>query len=250
MASLVTPTLDSNSPELRRFRFGCTVAHMLGITAVILVSVWMGSYGVGFEWEGSPAGMFRYHPMLMIIGMQLLMGEAALTYRMLRYTRKSISKPIHIALHSITFLCFVLALKAVFYSHNYVVPPIPNLYSLHSWVGLVIVLAFCLQYVFSFYSFFYPKVDPSLGERVMPIHRLIGKALLVASTASALMGISEYAAWNVKCWSQLCSEGMIANFTGLLLALYSAMVLYLVSNENYKREPLPEEATFRDLVSH
>uniref|UniRef100_A0A5S6QJY7 Cytochrome b561 domain-containing protein n=1 Tax=Trichuris muris TaxID=70415 RepID=A0A5S6QJY7_TRIMR len=250
MASLVTPTQNPNALPLRQFKTGCTIAHVLGLTAVILVSVWMGAYGVGFEWEGNPAGMFRYHPMLMVIGLQLLMGEAALTYRMLRYTRKSITKPIHIALHTITLVCFVLALKAVFYSHNYMLPPVANMYSLHSWVGMSVVLLFCMQYAFGFYAFFYPKVVPSTGEKMMPFHRLTGRLLLVAATANALMGISEYSAWNVKCWSQFCSEGMIANFTGVLLLLYCAVVLYLLSKDSFKREPLPEEATFRDLASH
>lgn len=67
-------------------------------------------------------------------------------YRGVRYARKKHLKVSHAALFGCVMLLAVLGLVAVFDSHNYAKPnPIPNLYSLHSWIGLAAVILFGLQ---------------------------------------------------------------------------------------------------------
>lgn len=70
---------------------------------------------------------------------------AIILYRGLRYARKRNLKLSHASLFAIVFVFIVLALVAVFDSHNYANPAIPNLYSLHSWVGLGSVILFGCQ---------------------------------------------------------------------------------------------------------
>lgn len=73
--------------------------------------------------------------------------SAILIYRGFRYARKRSLKVTHATIHALAFLFTVFGLVAVFDSHNYAVPKIPNLYSLHSWIGLCAVIMFALQYV-------------------------------------------------------------------------------------------------------
>lgn len=69
-----------------------------------------------------------------------------LIYRAQRNVRKRRLKLTHAGMMLFIVLLTVIALIAVFDSHNLASPaPIPNMYSLHSWVGLTTVILFCCQ---------------------------------------------------------------------------------------------------------
>lgn len=56
---------------------------------------------------------------------------------------KLMMKFIHAGLNLLAFIFAVISLVAVFDFHN--AAKIPNMYSLHSWLGLVAVILYCLQ---------------------------------------------------------------------------------------------------------
>ena len=78
-----------------------------------------------------------------------------LMYRMFRNERKRKLKLLHAGIMIAVFLSAVIALKAVFDSHNLNpckhpstegdICALPNLYSLHSWLGLLTVILFLFQ---------------------------------------------------------------------------------------------------------
>lgn len=90
--------------------------------------------------------------------------SAILVYRVFRHERKIITKTAHMIMNLVVFVFFVVALKAVFDSHNLRPLPIPNMYSvsyvttripisiserfflqLHSWIGMGTILLYCCQ---------------------------------------------------------------------------------------------------------
>lgn len=74
------------------------------------------------------------------------MFTAILAYRGFRQSKKINLKIAHAFGHTISFVLIIIALIAVFDSHNLAKPnPIPNMYSLHSWIGLGTVLLFSME---------------------------------------------------------------------------------------------------------
>ena len=54
--------------------------QVVGITAVILMSYWMGDLRGGFAWQDNPKYEFNWHPLLMTIGLIFLYGNGMNDY--------------------------------------------------------------------------------------------------------------------------------------------------------------------------
>lgn len=90
--------------------------------------------------------MWRAMIMQYILGIFCLLLLAILIYRGLRYARKRSLKLSHASIFATILFLMVIAGWAVFDSHALAKPyPIPHLYSLHSWIGLIAIILFMLQ---------------------------------------------------------------------------------------------------------
>ena len=208
------------------------------------MGIWTGHHLGGFAWQKNPGLEFNWHPLLMTIGMIYLYGNGMLNhmvllvafltfvswffsgilmYRMFRNERKRKLKLLHAGIMIAVFFLTVIALKAVFDSHN-LKPcakpseegdfcPIPNLYSLHSWMGLITVILFLFQVNMSFknliselqfhfwlfqwlaglVTFLFPGLASHLRSSYMPVHVFFGLMIFVSACATALLGITEKA---------------------------------------------------------
>lgn len=188
------------------------------------MGIWTGHHLGGFAWQKNPGLEFNWHPLLMTIGMIYLYGNGntnnhmvhstlkisivctfsgLLMYRMFRNERKRKLKLLHAGIMVAVFFLTVIALKAVFDSHN-LKPcakpseegdycPIPNLYSLHSWMGLITVILFLLQWLAGLITFLFPGLASHLRSSYMPIHVFFGLMIFVSACATALLGITEKA---------------------------------------------------------
>lgn len=66
-----------------------------------------------------------------------------LIYRVFRFLPKLPLKAVHAVLMLLSLLFSVVGLKSVFDSHD--IQNTPNMYSIHSWIGLIAVVLFALQ---------------------------------------------------------------------------------------------------------
>ncbi|KAH3720341.1 transmembrane ascorbate-dependent reductase CYB561-like [Dreissena polymorpha] len=221
------------------------VVQGLGLLSVILVSVWMGNYLGGFAWSEDPDRQFNYHPVFMVIGMIFLYSDSILAYRVFRNVNKLYVKILHASLHVGALIFAAVGLKAVFDFHN--AKSIPNLYSLHSWIGLSTVILFGLQWVCGFVAFLFPKLSYGLRTRYMSQHVFWGLTILAMAVGAALTGIMEKA-WFMNFakdskfkYSALPSEGVVINCLGVSIIVMAIIVFYLVTRPEYKRPRGPEE---------
>lgn len=77
-----------------------------------------------------------------------------LMYRLCRCMKSIYVKLVHMLFHACAIPCIALGFLAVFDSHNLSEPPYPNFYSLHTWLGLITMGMFGLQFVVGFFRYF------------------------------------------------------------------------------------------------
>lgn len=75
---------------------------------------------------------------------------AILLYRLCRCLKHLYAKLAHTLFHALSIPCVALGFLAVWDYHN--LEKIPNFYTLHSWMGLVTMGLFALQFVFGFFT--------------------------------------------------------------------------------------------------
>ncbi|VDM99659.1 unnamed protein product [Thelazia callipaeda] len=248
----------NDQQSTRLFNMIFAASQLFGAFAVLLVIIWISGFEDGFAWGSNPELQFHYHPTFMVMGIIFLASEAILVYRVFRHEPKRFCKLLHLTLHTMVLIFIVVSLKAVFDSHNNhkneegESDPLPNLYSLHSWVGMTAALAFFLQYVLGFTTFFFPGWSASMRQLALPFHQAFGVIIICFVAITAVMGISEHAAWRHKCWTiehKLCGEQFISTLLGISILLFIMCVVIIILNPRWRRHPLPEEESLHRLTS-
>lgn len=148
--------------------------------------------------------VFNWHPLMMIFGMNFCLVEGILTYIVYENTyRRSITKMIHFGWQTLCVTSMIIGLIAVFFSHNYPTNGTykPNLYSLHSWIGISVVSLYFFQYLYGIYTFLFPLSISSTENRrvVAPYHIFLGFFLLFASGFAVETGIQEKLSLGFDC---------------------------------------------------
>ncbi|XP_061649047.1 plasma membrane ascorbate-dependent reductase CYBRD1 [Phyllopteryx taeniolatus] len=222
-------------------------AVVVGIISIIFVLRWVFYYQGGLAWDGGLAE-FNWHPVLNICGFIVLQGLAIIVYRLPWSWKcsKFTMKFIHASLNLVAFIFAVVATVAVFDFHN--TDKIPNMYSLHSWVGLTAVILYSLQLVLGVTLYLMPFTPVSWRTAFMPIHVYSGLLLFASVIAVALMGITEkliFSLNNPK-YKNLPPEAIFVNILGLLLVVFGVLIVWIATRQSWKR---PTDQTLHSLHS-
>jgi cytochrome b-561 len=173
---------------------------LLAALCVVVAARWIHQLGgLSPSLSVSNSTVFNWHPTLMILAF-LFMTVGALSFRFVNSndgaaamaSRRQFAKRVHASSWCVAALCMTLALVAVFQSHNNPERPIANLYSLHSWVGLLVVAAYLTQLgvgILVFYDAW--QISAPTKARVLKAHKVVGPVVYLCLAATILLGIQE-----------------------------------------------------------
>ncbi|XP_028134842.1 plasma membrane ascorbate-dependent reductase CYBRD1 isoform X5 [Diabrotica virgifera virgifera] len=216
----------------------CASILLLGSLALTLF--WVIQYRGGFAWREDPEREFNLHPVLMVAGFITFSGFSILLYRICRCCRRIYVKLLHTIFHALAIPCVAVGFLAVLDSHNLSSPPKPNFYSLHSWIGLVTMGLFALQFVVGFFSFLVllccEGATAGFRAALVPIHASFGLTTFMLAIAASLTGLTqkvwlvlkpeEYTAWK--------EEGIIINSLAMALVALAILVSFAVRSPTLK----------------
>ncbi|KAG0724511.1 Cytochrome b reductase 1 [Chionoecetes opilio] len=184
----------------------------------------------------------------MVAGFIFFMGHAMLVYRLYRCCNKLTAKILHTFLYLMAVPCIVVGTITVFDSHNLRVPPIPNLYSLHSWLGLITVGLFALQLVVGFFSFWIllccEEGTAKFRAGLVPVHATFGIITFMLAIATAVTGYTEKAFFSLSDkaevkYSEMPDEAWLINAQATCLAGLAILMGFLLYSSRYARSRHP-----------
>ncbi|KAH8500534.1 hypothetical protein H0E87_015687 [Populus deltoides] len=194
-------------------------AHLLAIAVTTLVLVWLLHFQGGLAFESANKGkILNMHALLMAVGFIVFAGEAIMAYKSVPAKRK-VQKAFHVTLHLIALAAGVVGVYAAFKFKHEVEEK--DMTSLHSWLGMITICLFGLQWLLGFFSFVFPGAEMSARGSYRPWHVFGGLAIFFLAISAAQTGLLETSIFLVLGLSQ---EGLIVNFTGLLLFLFAVGV--------------------------
>ncbi|KAH7405116.1 hypothetical protein KP509_15G057100 [Ceratopteris richardii] len=135
-------------------------------------------------------------------------------------------KVVHLSLHFTALALGIVGIIAAFKYHN--LNSIDNLYSLHSWLGLVTIILFGVQWLIGFVTFFFPGLALSSRAAVLPWHVFFGLFIYGLTLATTELGFLEKLTFLQQggTITRFSAEAMFVNVLGLIVVLLGASVVF------------------------
>ena len=212
--------------------FLTTQVLLHGLITLILYWViqfrWKDGQGLPFAWRGTGRGalekQWNLHPVLMVTGFIYCMGQgiptqacqavlikhisAMLVYRSCGCCRCIYNKLLHTFFHILAIPCVVLGFLAAWDYHSLRTDkdgnadPIPHFYSIHSWLGLLTMGLFLLQFLVGVLSFLLllccESATASYRAALVPIHSTAGTTTFLLAVVTAVAGLTEKAFFELR----------------------------------------------------
>ncbi|KAK4393403.1 putative transmembrane ascorbate ferrireductase 2 [Sesamum angolense] len=217
------------------------VVRVIGIVVAVLVLVWTVHYRGGLALISENKDLiFNVHPVLMVVGLVILNGEAMLAYKSVSGT-KSFKKLVHLSLQCLAFCLSIIGLWAAWKFH--IDKGIDNFYSLHSWLGLACLFLFGVQWAAGFVTFWYPGGSRNSRASLLPWHVFVGIYIYALAIATCTTGFLEKATFlqTNKVISRYSMEALLVNSLGILIVVLAGFVVLGVVSPVYGKGDVPRE---------
>ncbi|KAK6242457.1 hypothetical protein QUC31_013852 [Theobroma cacao] len=213
------------APNSRSYQVSATpftvFGHLLFIAVATLVLVWLLKFREGLAFESANKfKIFNLHPLLMVIGFILTVGEAIMAYKTIPGRRDvQVQRVVHLTLQTIALGSGILGIVSVFKFQDEA--EIPDMFTLHSWLGMIAICLFGLQLLLGFFSFVFPGAESYSRAGYTPWHIFGGLVIFFLAIATAEMGLLLKF---LRLGLFRSQEALIVNFIGLLLFLFAVAV--------------------------
>ncbi|KAG4191131.1 hypothetical protein ERO13_A07G072700v2 [Gossypium hirsutum] len=201
------------------------VVRGLGIVITAILFIWTVHYRGGLALISDNKDLiFNVHPVLMVIGLVLLNGEAMLAYKTVPGT-KSFKKLVHLTVQCLAFILSTIGVWAALKFHND--KGIENFYSLHSWLGIACLFLFGIQWAAGFATFWYPGGSRNSRAALLPWHVFFGMYTYALAVATATTGILEKLTFlqTNRVISRYSTEALLVNSLGILIVVLGGLVI-------------------------
>lgn len=173
------------------------LAKVCAIIAIIMVVSWAqgkdtkNKYLGGLDWNDK-ALVFNWHPVLMVTGLLGCFGFGITSFQNF-FLPKWLNKVFHVLFYTAAIGCFSLGLKAVWMSHDDTPDGTfkPNLYTIHSWLGLATVGLFGQNFVLGLVHFVNPALALHIKQNYMPDHVFLGFVTFLTAVITMETGLTE-----------------------------------------------------------
>lgn len=138
---------------------------------------------------------FGLHPILMTISFGLLMPLAAISYRGLEGLlgiSHDAAKGLHAFFMFAAVVCAVLGVIDMWIVHDRAKGSEFHFISVHSWVGMMVLVASVLQWVSGLSVFYLPASPKWLRRSWLPAHVALGSFSLFGGVAAIALGILSF----------------------------------------------------------
>ncbi|KAL9274666.1 Transmembrane ascorbate ferrireductase 1-like protein [Drosera capensis] len=216
------------------------VTHFMALASAVMLLVWCFCFRGGFAFSSSNKELiFNLHPLLMLLGFIISEGQSLVMCRALSSTHKSpkrklLIKVVHMAVHAVALalgiagICFALA--------YHIETGTMNMYSLHSWLGITVILLFTFQWMHGVLALLYPSALSRLRSgsshgRQVKFHL----SIFILAIGTAVLGfVQKLTSLESSGLAKSSSEALLVNFTAVATMLYGIFVVIVTIR------PLPQ----------
>jgi cytochrome b-561 len=218
------------------------IARAFQVIIFISVLVWISLLGGGLRFSpkvtdpttgaNDTSGVFNWHPLFMTFSFVICMGEAVLAYKrpvLPLPDTKPARKAWHVALHTLALVSGTFGLTAAIKSHTLKRPDaIPNFYSIHSWVGLLLCCLVLMQFSLGLLAYIAPTWSQPNREAFGAVHAYLGLSTFLGGLATMIVGIQEKTTFVQLLAKPDVTAGVmrLPAFIGLCIVLYAAAVAF------------------------
>ncbi|XP_037418672.1 probable ascorbate-specific transmembrane electron transporter 1 [Triticum dicoccoides] len=199
------------------------MAQLLAAAVFTLTLVWVLHFREGVTWEmGSiPQLVYTAHPLFMVIGLVICTGEAVMAYRIVLGPRAA-RKAVHLLLHLLSLGFAAVGLYAAVKFHRD--SGLPDIHSLHSWLGIATIGLYALQWLVAFVYFVFPGAMMTMRADYAPWHIFFGIVIFLMAVCTAETGLAKY----IFPGNDYPSEAFVVNFLGISIFVFGVTVVLAV----------------------